>query len=324
MEAGGGDDSYIVDSLRDVIIEVADPSGGRDTVFSLINYTLPDELESLVVVGNRSVTGIGNGLDNIVNGGVIANKLFGLGGNDSMFGSDGNDTIDGGIGNDTMLGGEGNDTFHIDSAGDVLDETFWGGIDTAFTTVSYSLNSATAAKVENLTLAAGAGDIDGTGNTLANIIRGNEGENVLSGGDENDTLVGGSGFDFLFGNAGNDSIDAGTGDDAIFGFDGDDTLFGGAGNDQFFYESVLDGHDLIRGFDGNSTSGQDIVDFESLFDGLGTATADREGRVQITDRGAVVDIRIDADGDGSFEIFAVTIQTSDAITLGTDILVGGL
>ena len=194
MEAGGGDDYYIVDSLRDVIIEAADPSGGRDTVFSLINYTLPDDLENLVVVGNRSVTGIGNGLDNIVNGGAIANKLFGLGGNDSMFGSDSNDTIDGGTGNDTMLGGEGNDTFLIESAGDVLDETFWGGIDTAITTVSYSLNSATAAKVENLTLVAGAGDLDGTGNGLSNIIRGNEGENQLSGGDENDTLVGGGGF----------------------------------------------------------------------------------------------------------------------------------
>ena len=94
--------------------------------------------------------------------------------------------------------------------------------------------------------------------------------------------------------------------------------------DQFFYEGVLDGHDLIRGFDGNSTGGQDLVDFESLFDSLGTATADREGRVQISDRGAAVDVRLDTDGDGSFELFAVTIQTSDAVTIGRDILVGGL
>ena len=80
MEAGGGNDNYIVDSLRDVIIEAADPSGGRDTVFSQINYTLPDNLENLVVLGKTSVTGVGNSLDNIVNGGDIANKLFGLGG----------------------------------------------------------------------------------------------------------------------------------------------------------------------------------------------------------------------------------------------------
>ncbi len=324
MEAGGGHDNYIVDSLRDVIIEVVDPSGGRDTVFSVINYTLPDGLENLVVLGKASVTGVGNGLDNIVNGGDIANKLFGLGGNDSMFGSDGKDTIDGGIGNDTMLGGEGNDTFRIDSAGDVLDESFWGGIDTAITTVSYSLDTTTAAKVENLTLAAGVGGISGNGNGLNNLITGNEGFNALNGADGNDTINGGGGVDSILGGKGNDKLSGGTGNDLILGGEGNDTLSGGTGADSFFYDSLADGHDLIVGFDGNANGGRDVLDLETLFNDLGVGTeAERIARVQITDRGAAVDVRIDTDGNGSFDLLAVTLQTPDVIVAGVDISVGG-
>ena len=48
---------------------------------------------------------------------------------------------------------------------------------------------------DNLILAGGAGNIDGTGNDLANVITGNEGDNVLTGGGGLDTLDGGAGTD---------------------------------------------------------------------------------------------------------------------------------
>lgn len=48
---------------------------------------------------------------------------------------------------------------------------------------------------DNLVLGSGAGNIDGTGNALANVITGNEGDNVLNGGAGLDTLDGGAGND---------------------------------------------------------------------------------------------------------------------------------
>ncbi|MFN7659276.1 MAG: calcium-binding protein, partial [Dolichospermum sp.] len=57
--------------------------------------------------------------------------------------------------------------------------------------------------LENLTLQ-GTSAINGTGNTLNNIITGNTGNNVLNGGLGNDTLIGGAGADTMIGGAGND------------------------------------------------------------------------------------------------------------------------
>jgi hypothetical protein len=37
-----------------------------------------------------------------------------------------------------------------------------------------------------------------------------------------------------------------------------------------------------------------------------------------------VDIRVDTDGDRAFDLFAATLQTPDAITIGADIVTGTL
>jgi Ca2+-binding RTX toxin-like protein len=64
------------------------------------------------------------------------------------------------------------------------------GTDLVQTTVSYTLS----ANVENLTLT-GTTAINGTGNTLDNMIIGNTGANILNGGNGNDLLTGGTGID---------------------------------------------------------------------------------------------------------------------------------
>jgi Ca2+-binding RTX toxin-like protein len=162
----------------------------------------------------------------------------------------------------------------------------------------------------------------GNGN---DVINGSAGNNILNGDNNNDVLLGNGGADLLNGGAGNDSLGGGDGDDTVFGGAGNDTVAVGLGNDTIVYSSVLDGHDLVTKFDGDAVGGQDTVDLDLLFDGLGLATIDRAGRVSILDKGATVDVRIDTDGNAGngFEVI-VTLQTPDAIAVGEDVIVGAL
>jgi Ca2+-binding RTX toxin-like protein len=174
-------------------------------------------------------------------------------------------------------------------------------------------------------------------------LTGGLGNDLLSGSDDNDKMLGGGGDDQLFGDDGKDLLDGGTGNDSLTGGDGNDVLTGGVGDDAFTggagndtmtggtgrdelrFTDILDGHDVFIGFDGNAAGGQDTVNLEQLFDGLNVQTADRAGRVSITDNGASVDVFIDTDGNlfNGFELTA-TLKTADAITVGQDILVGTL
>ena len=105
-------------------------------------------------------------------------------------GGTGNDLIDGGAGADTMLGGLGDDTYVVDNAGDLVTEQVNEGTDTVQSSVTWALG----ANVENLTLT-GIGAINGTGNSLNNVLTGNSAANLLSGGAGVDTLLGGEGDD---------------------------------------------------------------------------------------------------------------------------------
>ena len=202
MIGGLGDDTYYVDNAGDVITELA--NGGHDLVYSSISYTLPSFVEDVTLTGTADIDATGNTQSNIINGNSGANTLDGGIGNDALYGNDGSDTLiggggadhlDGGTGADSMSGGVGNDSYVVDNSGDVITENLHEGTDTVDSSISYTLT----ANVENLNLTAGAGDIDGTGNELANVIVGNEGANVIDGGLGNDTLTGGAGGDtFLF------------------------------------------------------------------------------------------------------------------------------
>ena len=104
-----------------------------------------------------------------------------------------------------MIGGDGSDLYRVDNIGDVVTETnaktAIGGTDRVESILpSWTLG----ANVEQLTLV-GTLAVNGTGNTLSNLMSGNSLANSLSGGAGHDTLIGGSGVDTLIGGLGNDT-----------------------------------------------------------------------------------------------------------------------
>jgi Ca2+-binding RTX toxin-like protein len=179
------------------------------------------------------------------------------------------------------------------------------------------ISIAHAEAVDTLTILANGGNDVVSATTPATSL-----QLSLDGGAGNDKLTGGSAGDRLLGGEGNDSLNGGAGADTITGGWGNDTVTASSGNDTVRYTSVLDGHDVVIGFDGNAAGGQDVLDLDFLFDNLGVAAADRAGRVSIVDKGASVEIAVDTNGDLSFDLHVATLKTADVITVGPDIFVG--
>lgn len=255
-EGGLGNDSYVVDSAGDVVIENA--NAGVDEVLSSISFTLGNNFENLFLQDTPTLSridGTGNAVNNNIQGSNGNNLLSGLGGNDSINGIGGNDTIDGGSGNDTLdgsfgndsvFGGIGNDFLQGDGGGGIGNDTLDGGAgaDTmqgglgndvyivdnvgdivtelliGTDTVQSSVNFTLGANLENLDLI-GTASINGTGNELNNTINGNSGDNLLLGGAGNDRINSQAGNDVLNGQAGSDQyvFAGGTFSAANFGVD---------------------------------------------------------------------------------------------------------
>jgi len=204
LKGGADDDTYVVDNLKDQILEEADQ--GIDSVQSSITWTLGDNLENLTLTGTAAINGNGNGLDNVITGNSGKNILSG---------GAGNDTLDGGAGADSLSGGQGDDTYVVDlvtsgvgaKAIAVLQDSITekageGDHDTLKLRGDSLINfSGTAAVTLGLNLedldasATGSLAINLTGNAGSNIITGNDGNNVLNGGAGIDTLIGGKGND---------------------------------------------------------------------------------------------------------------------------------
>ncbi|ESQ73921.1 M10 family metallopeptidase [Asticcacaulis sp. AC402] len=244
LVGGTGDDSYVVNAGADVVVEAV--GEGNDVVYSTATYALAGtSVETLVLLGVTNISGTGNDLDN------------------TLYGSGGNNILDGGLGTDLSYGGLGNDTYVVNVAADIIVEMAGEGTDLVQASDSYSLSS----DVENLTLT-GAGNINGTGNGLGNVITGNSGNNVLTGGLGDDTYyvqnagdsvveVNGEGIDVVYagltwtlagsyadnlyltgvaningtGNGAANTIVGNSGTNALIGGGGHDVLDGGAGAD---------------------------------------------------------------------------------------------
>ncbi|OGS91986.1 MAG: hypothetical protein A2Z95_03705 [Gallionellales bacterium GWA2_60_18] len=188
MLGGTGNDTYVVDNVGDIVTE--NLNEGTDIVQSSITYTLADNVENLTLTGSTAINGTGNALNNVITGNTGSNILSGMDGNDTLTGNSGNDTLNGGTGADNMAGGAGDDTYIVENAGDVVTEAASAGTDTVRSYISYTLGT----NLENLILD-GTAAINGTGNTLNNVIAGNSAANALNGGTGADTMAGGAGDD---------------------------------------------------------------------------------------------------------------------------------
>ncbi len=203
MVGGNGNDIYEVDDIGDKVVELVEDHSGYDPVFtdhlghehkgdavnSYITYTLPANVEMLLLDGNGAINGTGNEAEN-----VIVGNFF-------------NNVLDGKAGDDTLYGGGGDDTYWLDSPDDIISEVYFtrfdgppeflnnidaGGIDTVVTTFDYDLrndlNLIDGNEVlENLTFV-GTNAVTGHGNALDNVLVGN-GNSTLHGHEGDDTYI---------------------------------------------------------------------------------------------------------------------------------------
>src|SRR5262245_33061547 len=101
MGGGSGNDSYFVDSTVDTVTEYA--SEGNDVVYASADFTLPGDVEAVVLVeGAGPINAAGNGAANY------------------LVGNSANNTLDGKGGDDLMQGAAGNDIYVIDSTSDLV------------------------------------------------------------------------------------------------------------------------------------------------------------------------------------------------------------
>jgi len=121
LVGGKGDDLYSVGD-GDIVVEL--PNEGNDTITTLLDYALPENVENLIFsLNSPAVLGIGNELDNVI-----------LGAPDHG-GGDGDNILDGGEGNDVLIGGasipsftetgDGSDLLIGGPGNDVLRPFFW-------------------------------------------------------------------------------------------------------------------------------------------------------------------------------------------------------
>jgi Ca2+-binding RTX toxin-like protein len=239
MAGGLGNDTYVVDSEDDRVLESA--GEGTDLVLASVSYHLDTAnivdsatgteittVENLTLLDAAESTDTGSPVSTSITnlnidgwGNNGNNYLIGNSGNNSLYGEDGNDTLEGKSGTDSLIGGNGNDVYIISDSDDIIQEETGEGSDSVITTSNYILPD----NLENIAY---------TGTGLASLI-GNNDANSLIGNIFTQTLIGEGGIDTLDGKDGGDSLIGGENDDTYYVYSDKDTIF----------ESVSEGTDLV-------------------------------------------------------------------------------
>jgi Ca2+-binding RTX toxin-like protein len=121
MAGGLGNDTYFVDSVGDVVVELG--NGGIDQVYtSLSSYALTANVENLTFTGTASaaITATGNAVNNVIVALAGNDTLTGGNGHDELFGNAGDDVLSGDNGEDLLIGGPGADLMTGGYEGDIF------------------------------------------------------------------------------------------------------------------------------------------------------------------------------------------------------------
>ncbi|MEA2879785.1 MAG: hypothetical protein QOF14_4981 [Hyphomicrobiales bacterium] len=213
LSGGFGNDAYVVFNAHDIVHESA--GAGDDTVYARVDYVLPDNVETLYLLGSAT-HGSGNDHGSV----LVANPEH-------------SSTLTGGTGADlfvgahsvasTLIGGSGDDVYVIFNSDDVIQESQNGGNDTIYARADYTRPT----NVETLYLVGSAthATANDDGSTL---VANSELASVLTGGAGNDLFVGSrAAASTLTGNAGNDTYIIFNSQDAIVeaAGGGEDTVY---------------------------------------------------------------------------------------------------
>ncbi len=254
LEGGEGNDEYVVDNAGDVVVEALD--GGYDTVESDVSYTLPTQVEALLLKQSSDTHGHGNELDNVIIGNRGDNALSGGDGYDFIYGAEGSDVLSGGAHADFFVGTHethDGDTITDFSAIDriaFVDKVFSGwdvqSLSFGLPWGDFTLLTVSSDPFETtLTTITLEGYFDGrfeaSSGSILNPLDGKElpatiiqfvpNTSSISGTDEDDELPG---------TAGDDKINGLGGDDVLDGRGGADTMEGGPGDDVYVVDRLED------------------------------------------------------------------------------------
>lgn len=325
LAGGRGNDSYFIDENQKI---EEHEEQGTDSVFLVVgDYTLPENVENMYFWHDRphvppgipgDYGGIGNGLDNNMEGGSGSDVIESLKGEDQLRGHGAADTLRGGDGADVIFGEAPKilqDTLGMVAGGDFI---YGGdGTDTVFggpgdDVVDGDADDDVIRGEEGADWIFGSGGddtIDGgpeddilSGEDHDDRLIGAGGNDVLKGGDDVDTLLGGAGNDELDGGPRRDTLRGGLGDDSLLGGGGKDSMWGGAGADKFeFSQPPADsGIDVINDY--RKAQG-DAIDLAGAASDWITDERDVGGsRWELTflGGGKLILINVaDVDGDGS-------------------------
>src|SRR5581483_6425988 len=167
----------VVDNTADVVQDSV--SGQNNVLISSSNFTLPTNVNVLILTGTSALTATANSAND---------SMVGNAGADTLVAGAGADTLVAGVGLATLVGGSGPDTFVVNNSADVIENASAGGNNIVRASASFVLPT----NVNQLILT-GVADISGTGNTAADTLIGGAGDDTLIAGSGATTMIGGLG-----------------------------------------------------------------------------------------------------------------------------------
>src|ERR1043165_9576873 len=213
LSGGTGNDAYVVFNSDDAIRE--EEAAGNDTVYARADYVLPDNVETLYLLGTASHGSANDQGSVLVGNPEISSVLTGGSGADLFVGAHSVAS--------TLIGGAGDDVYVVFNSADTIEEAHNGGNDTIYARADYVVPD----NVETLYLAGSA----------THATANDHGATLVANGALASVLDGGAGNDLLVGSRGDASVlSGGAGDDTYVIFNSHDAIAEGAsgGNDTVY------------------------------------------------------------------------------------------